>query len=203
MRRATPPAGQIVDEVANVALHDLTSLRAIRHLRQGGAGASHRLRLCRRLRRLSRRQPAFDPGRRAAHLRAAAIRSAGSASCRRRRPILTYATATTRAALHSPLCATRCSAATTSSAISTRGSRNGRTTASGRSSRRAARRTWRTRSSPALRSRNRSRRCAASSPSRCATAACSWPATPRTSYRRPAPRASISRCRTCSICRAR
>ena len=41
----------------------------------------------------------------------------------------------------------------------------------------------------ARRSRRASRRCAASSPSRCASAACSWPATPRTSCRRPAPRA--------------
>ena len=47
----------------------------------------------------------------------------------------------------------------------------GRTSASGRNLRRAARRTWRTASSPGRRSKNPSRRCAASSPSRCATAA--------------------------------
>ena len=43
--------------------------------------------------------------------------------------------------------------------------------------------------SPARRSRRGSRRCAASSPSRCASAGCSSPATPPTSCRRPAPRA--------------
>ena len=40
--------------------------------------------------------------------------------------------------------------------------------------------------SPGPRSRSRSRRCARSSPSRCATATCSWPATRRTSCRPPA-----------------
>ena len=54
------------------------------------------------------------------------------------------------------------------------------------------------RSSPARRSRRASRRCAASSPSRCASAACSWPAMPRTSCRRPAPRASTSPRATCT-----
>ena len=43
-------------------------------------------------------------------------------------------------------------------------------------------------SSPARRSRRASRHCGASSPSRCASAACSSPATPRTSCRRRAPR---------------
>ena len=41
----------------------------------------------------------------------------------------------------------------------------------------------------ARRSRNRSRRCAATSPSRCSTGGSSSPGTPRTSFRRPAPRA--------------
>ncbi len=44
----------------------------------------------------------------------------------------------------------------------------------------------------------RHRRCAASSPSRCSTAASSSPATRRTSSRRPAPRASTSRSPTCA-----
>ena len=48
------------------------------------------------------------------------------------------------------------------------------------------------------RSRSRSRRCAASSPSRCATAACSSPAMPPTSCRPPVPRVSTSRSRTSS-----
>src|SRR6202007_2753761 len=39
--------------------------------------------------------------------------------------------------------------------------------------------------------------------SRCATPGCSSPATPPTSCRRPVRRGSISRCRTCSICRGR
>ena len=41
--------------------------------------------------------------------------------------------------------------------------------------------------------------CAASSSSRCATGASSWPATPRTSCRRRARRGSTSRSRTCAI----
>ncbi len=56
------------------------------------------------------------------------------------------------------------------------------------------------RSSPGRRSRRASRRCAASSPSRCASAACSSPATPRTSCRRRAPRASTSRPATSACC---
>ena len=43
-------------------------------------------------------------------------------------------------------------------------------------------------SSPAPRSKRASRRCAASSPSRCGSAGCFWPATPPISCRRPAPR---------------
>ena len=77
----------------------------------------------------------------------------------------------TAAVLRSPRSAIRCSAATTSSAISTPSSKTGRTTASGKNSRRAVPRTWRTASSPARRSKNPSRRCAALSPSRCVTAA--------------------------------
>ena len=53
-----------------------------------------------------------------------------------------------------------------------------------------------TASSPARRSKNPSRRCAASSPSRCAMARFCLPATPPTSCRRPAPRALILRSRT-------
>ena len=53
-------------------------------------------------------------------------------------------------------------------------------------------------SSPAHRSRRAWRRCARSWPSRCATAACSWPAMPPTSCRPPAPRASTSPPPTCA-----
>ena len=45
-----------------------------------------------------------------------------------------------------------------------------------------------TNSSPGRRSKRASRRCAVSLPSRCGSGACSSPATPRTSCRRPAPR---------------
>ena len=85
--------GQIVDEADNVQLHDADVGAAVRHLcRRTEQTPSDRLRLRRRLRRLSRRQPAIDPGLGAADLRARAIRSAGSASCRRRRryPDLCY-----------------------------------------------------------------------------------------------------------------
>ena len=57
----------------------------------------------------------------------------------------------------------------------------------------------RRRSPPARRSRSRLRRCARSSPSRCGSAGCSSSATPPTSCRRPAPRASTSRPATCAI----
>ena len=52
-------------------------------------------------------------------------------------------------------------------------------------------------------SRGASRRAARSSRRRCATAGCSSPATPATSCRRPAPRASTSRSPTCACCPAR
>ena len=68
-------------------------------------------------------------------------------------------------------------------------SRTGPTSASGTSCAAASTRRRREASSPARRSRRASRRSAASSPSRCASAGCSWPATPPTSCRRPAPRA--------------
>ena len=70
----------------------------------------------------------------------------------------------------------------------------------GGNSRRGVRRTWRTVSSPARQSRNPLPPCTASSPSRCGTAGCSWPATPRTSSPRPGQRALTLRSRTCFIC---
>ena len=94
-----------------------------------------------------------------------------------------------------PRCARRPAAATTSNAASTRRSRTGPTT-----------RIWdelrlRLGSEPrrittGRRSRRASRRCAASCRRRCSTAGCSSPATPPTSCRRPAPRASTSPRRT-------
>ena len=58
---------------------------ASRDLREGRLSPSHRLRLHRRLRRLSRRQPRLDSCPRCCGPTRRAIRSAGSASCRRRR----------------------------------------------------------------------------------------------------------------------
>ncbi len=79
-----------------------------------------------------------------------------------------------------------------SSARPTRTSPSGPTSASGRSCRRGSGVDgW---TLPRGRSSRRaSRRCAASSPSRCSTGGSSSPATPRTSCRRPARRASTSR----------
>jgi p-hydroxybenzoate 3-monooxygenase len=52
--------GQIVDEAENVSLHDLTSGRP--YVTYERVEPAHRLRLRRRLRWLSRGQPAIDPG---------------------------------------------------------------------------------------------------------------------------------------------
>ena len=97
--------GQIIDEADNVRLHELTSGRPyVTYEKEGSAGGStaitspgvtafmasagHRS-----------RPRCSTPTRRA-------IRSAGSASCRRRRPTRTSATATTAAASRSRPCAT-------------------------------------------------------------------------------------------------
>ena len=61
--------GKIVDEAADVQLHELTADRPYVTYEKDGARRAHRLRLRRRLRRLSRRQPHSDPGRRAQDLR--------------------------------------------------------------------------------------------------------------------------------------
>ena len=65
-------------------------------------------------------------------------------------------------------------------------------------SRRAAPRRWPMQSSPVRRLKNRSRRCAVSSPSLCATAAYFWRGTPLILSHRPGQRASTSRYRMCS-----
>ena len=142
------------------------------------------------------RQPAAVPEGVSDATRRLSVRVAGhlvrDPAGRARADLLPTASAASRCAP----CATRCSAATTCSARSTTPSTSGATTASGTSCfarlPTRSRRAW----SPARRSRSRSRRCGASSPNRCATAACSWPATPPTSCRRPGPRASTWPCRT-------
>ena len=170
---------------ASTATHPARALRARRR------DARARVRLHRRLRRLPRRLPrrACRPAR--SRPTSASIRSAGSACCpTRRRCPTSSSTSTTSAASRCAACAATRAAATTCSARSPSESRTGRTSGSGTScgaasTRDAARRARR----PARRSRRASRRCAASSPSRCASAGCSSPATRRTSCRRPAPRA--------------
>ena len=88
-------------------------------------------------------------------------------------------------------------AACTSSAGPTRTSPSGRTSASGRSCSPARPRGLD--AAPRARPREGRPACAASSSSRCGTGACISPATPRTSSRRPARRASTSRSPTCAI----
>ena len=53
--------GQIVDRAEDVRLHELTTRQAVRDLCDAWRGPPRRLRLRRRLRRLSRRQPPVDP----------------------------------------------------------------------------------------------------------------------------------------------
>ena len=117
-------------------------------------------------------------------------------TCRRARA--SSSTPTMTAASRSPPCARRPAVATTSSATSTRRSRNGLTRGYGRNSRSGWTANRRRTSRRGHRSRKASRRCAASCRRRCSTAGCSWPAMRPISCRRPAPRASISRRRTCT-----
>ena len=67
--------------------------------------------------------------------------------------------------------------------------KTGATTPSGTSCAAASRPSWPTVWSLARRLKKASRRCAVLSPSRCVSAGCFWPVTPRTSCRPPAPRA--------------
>ena len=167
------------------------------HARGGRAGA--RVRRRRRLRRLPRRLPAHDPAGRPADVLARVpvrlARHPRRGGAVERRAHLRAPRARLRAA--QPALA-RARAASTCSAAPTRTSRSGPTSASGRSCRSGS-------ACPAGRSprarcwRRGSRRCAASSPSRCTTAASSSPATPPTSCRRPARRASTWPSTTCSV----
>ncbi len=61
--------GQIVDEAADVRLQELTFGAAVRDVPEERPNPSGGLRLCCRLRRLSRRQPAIDSSRPAADVR--------------------------------------------------------------------------------------------------------------------------------------
>ena len=54
--------GQVIDEAADVQLHDLTSGKPYVTFEKVRHDATDRLRLHRRLRRLARRQPRIDPG---------------------------------------------------------------------------------------------------------------------------------------------
>ena len=173
--------------------------RAIRFTPRGRR-ARAALRRRRRLRRLPRHQPPDRPRRRAAHLRARVpvrvARDPGRGGALQRGAHLLPSRARLRAAQHA---LARRSRACTCSARPTTTSRSGPTSASGRSCRRAwPRPTATSRSSRARSSRRASRRCAASWPSRCATAGSSWPATPPTSCRRPAPRGSTWPSPTCA-----
>jgi p-hydroxybenzoate 3-monooxygenase len=80
---------------------------------------------------------------------------------------------------------------------------NGRTSASGRNSRRDVQRIWPTESSPARRLKSRLRRCAASSPNRCVMEDYSSPATLPISSRRPVRKGSTLRFPTFFISPAR
>ena len=148
-----------------------------------GRAAHAGVRPDRRLRRLPRRLPAGDR-RRADRLRARVpVRLDGDPGRVRAELATSSSTRTTSAGSRSPRCARRRSRACTSSASRTRS--RGPTTRSGRSSTAAS--GWR--STAGRSSRRASRRCARSSSSRCSTSTCTWPATRRTSSRRPAPRA--------------
>ena len=133
----------------------------------------------------ARHEPAIDPGHGGASFEKA-TRSAGSASCRRRRRIRTSSTAATRgfalASMRTRMLSRyyiQCDPTELTDWPDDRFWHEFKA--------RCPRR-WRTISSPARRSKSRSRRYAASSPNRCGTAACSSPAMPPISCRRPAPR---------------
>ena len=118
--------GKVIDEAADVQPHDLTSGKP--YVTYQKNGATHRVDCdyiagCDGFHGVSRtaiRLRCSRPMRRA-------IRSAGSASCRRRRPITRWSIAITSAVLRWRRCAIRCSAAIISSAISTTPTTIGRT----------------------------------------------------------------------------
>src|SRR6516165_1022429 len=100
-------------------------------------------------------------------------------------------------------CARRRAAAIICNAAWRKISSHGRTNAFGRNSSRGLTTTRASVWLPDRRSKKASRRCAASSPSRCGSAACSSPGMPPISCRRPAPRDLTLRRATCAICRGR
>ena len=176
-------------EVAEVSVAELDTDRPRIRFRHEGGCPGARVRRDRRLRRLPRRLPAEHPCRRAdgvlARVPVRLARDPGGGHALDRRGRLLRARARIR---DCSACAPRSSRATTSSAHRTRTPRAGRTSRSGRSSRRAsASRAGRSRKARCW--RRASPGCAATSSSRCSTAACSWPATPPTSSPRPGRRA--------------
>ena len=103
-RRPSRGRRRALYEVSDVSLHDLESDRAHDPVRAQGRERDARVRRRRGLRRLPRRQPRLDPGRRRSPSTSASTRSAGSGSSprsRRRREELIYAYHERGFALHS------------------------------------------------------------------------------------------------------
>ena len=165
-------------------------------VRARGPAARAGLRHRRRLRRLPRGEPAVGPGRRAGGRTSGSTRTPGWASSprrRRRREELIYAYHERGFALHS-MRSPADHPAVPPGASRTRTSRSWPDERIWTELRaRLARRDGFDAGRRADPGEGRSPRCAASSPSRCATAGCSWPGTPRTSCRPPAPRGSTWR----------
>ena len=178
----------------DVNLHDLFGDKPHVTYRTNGKVRRDRLRLHRRLRRLSRRQPQEPAAERVRRPMRGSIRSAGSAFCPRRRLCPTSSSTSSTRWLRALLDAL----ADAQPLLYPVQPRRGRRCLAGRAflggTQAPARRGGPAIGlSPGRRSKRASRRCAASSPSRCASAGCSSPAMPPISCRRPAPRASIWR----------
>ena len=195
--------GQVIDEAANVQLHDLTSGKPYVTYEKDGHDAADRLRLRRRLRRLSWRQPRIDPGRCGEDLREElSVRLA-------RHHVGDAALSGDLLLLSQPrLCARLAAQSDAQPLLHPVRSRHqarrlaGRPLLGGIQGALSQRHGGQHRHRPVDRKIHR----AAAQfrlPSRCVTARCSSPATPPISCRRPAPRASTSRSRTFFICRAR
>ena len=194
------PAATLRFEVDDVSLHDLESDRAARSASATRAPSTS----C-----AATSSPAATASTASAARRSptaccastsASTRSRGSGSWPRSRPPARSSSTPSRARLRAAQHALAHAHAAVPAVRARRRHRGrGPTSASGRSCRRAwppPTATWR--SSRARSWRRASRRCAASWPSRCATAGCSWPAMRPTSSRRPAPRGSTSPSPTCA-----
>ena len=191
--------GELRFEVDDVSLHDLESERPAHPLQPRGRRPRAALRRRRRLRRLPRHQPPDDPRRRAARLRARVpvrvARDPGRGGALQRGAHLLPSRPRLRAAQHALAHAHAAVPAVRARrrhrGVARRAHLGGAADAPGHP-------TAASRSSRARSSRRASRRCAASWPSRCATAGSSSPATRRTSSRPPARRGSTSPPPTCA-----